>query len=277
LYKKVWTDQGSPLLVHGLSLERKLQKKLGDGYRVRLAMNYRQPDINAVVLKLLEQPVERIIAFPLFPQYASSTTGSVIEKLLRTLAAKYTIPAVTTIMQYYDHPAYLEALASKISGYDYPGFDHLVFSYHSLPLRQVNQSHPGHTCESLHCTKEVSGKNRFCYHAACYATSRLLAGRLNLDEEKYTVCFQSRITKRWLSPFTDEVIVKLAKEGKKRILVVSPSFIADCLETILEIGHDYKNLFLQHGGTELTLVESLNDSEKWIDAISRMIMEHPVP
>ncbi|MDP3003777.1 MAG: ferrochelatase [Bacteroidales bacterium] len=271
LYQKLWTGKGSPLLFHGISLQEKLQRKLGEAYIVEFATNYQHPNINEVAEKVLKQNVSRIIAFPLFPQYASSTTGSVIEKLLNLLSSKYNIPAITTIVQYYDHPLYLEAIVARVCQYDYTNYDHILMSFHGLPISQVSKSHNGKTCVHFNCTKEVSEQNQYCYHASCYATSRLLAGKLNLDKSWYTVCFQSRIAKNWLSPFTDEVITTLAKEGKKRLLVICPSFTADNLETTIEIGNEYKDLFLQNGGTELTLVESLNDSERWVDAIGEMI------
>jgi len=273
LYQKLWTEKGSPLLFHGLSVKEKLQQKLGDEYIVEFATNYQQPNINEITDKVLKQNVNRIIAFPLFPQYASSTTGSAIEKLLKLLSHQYNIPAITSILQYYDHPLYLEAMASRICQYDYANYDHILMSFHGLPVSQVNKSHHGKACEHYNCTKEVSEQNQYCYHASCYATSRLLAGKLNLDESRYTVCFQSCIAKNWLSPFTDEVITTLAKEEKKRLLVVCPSFTADCLETTIEIGQEYKDLFLQNGGSKLTLVESLNDSESWVDAIGEIISD----
>jgi len=274
LYQKLWTGKGSPLLFHGISLQEKLQRKLGEAYIVEFATNYQHPNINEVAEKVLKQNVSRIIAFPLFPQYASSTTGSVIEKLLNLLSSKYNIPAITTIVQYCDHPLYLEAIVARVCQYDYTNYDHILMSFHGLPVSQVNKSHNGKTCVHFNCTKEVSEQNQYCYHASCYATSRLLAGKLNLDKSLYTVCFQSRIAKNWLSPFTDEVITTLAKEGKKRLLVICPSFTADCLETTIEIGQEYRDLFLLNGGAKLTLVESLNDSESWIDAILDMISDH---
>lgn len=271
LYQRLWTAKGSPLLFHGISLQEKLQKKLGNGYIVAFATNYQQPNIKEAVAKFCKMNVSRIIALPLFPQYASSTTGSVFEKLLKLLSPKYNIPAITTITQYYDNPLYLEAMVERVCQHDYVNYDHILMSFHGLPVSQVNKSHQGETCENYNCTKKVTVQNLYCYHASCYATSRMLAGKLNLDERSYSVCFQSRISKKWLSPFTDDVILRLAKEGKKSLLVVCPSFTADCLETTIEIGQEYRDLFLQNGGAKLTLVESLNDSELWVDAIRDMI------
>ncbi len=270
LYSKLWTDQGSPLLVHGRSLQRKLQTRLGDEFQVELAMNYGQPALQSIVQKMMIDNVERIIAFPMFPQYASSTTGSVLSRLMKLLGKQSRVPALTSHTQYYDHPLFLEAWAAKIGEHKLADFDHILFSYHGLPLNQVQASHPGKTCNECHCTVEVDSENRYCYHAACYATTRLLVDWLKL-ESGYTVCFQSRISKNWLGPFTDETMINLAAQGRKRILVICPSFTADCLETTVEIGMEYRQLFLKHGGKSLVLVESLNDSDAWVKAISEMI------
>lgn len=271
LYQRLWKYGGSPLLDYGISLQEKLQKKLGDEYIVMFATNYQEPNIKEAVAKLCGMNISRIIAFPLFPQYASSTTGSVFEKL-QILAKENNIP-ITTINQYYHQPSYLEAMVSTIEEYDYMSYDHILISYHGLPVRQVNITHNGNPCSEYKCTQEVSDNNIYCYHAACYATSRLLAARLNLDKSRYTVCFQSRISKNWLTPFTDETINRLAKEGKKQLLIICPSFTADCLETIVEIGEVYKNQFLENGGSKLTLVKSLNDSQKWVNAITEIIFQ----
>jgi protoporphyrin/coproporphyrin ferrochelatase len=272
-YKMLWKENGSPLILHGISLQEKLQKKLGEDYIVAYASNYQHPNIKMVTAKICNLKVSRIIAFPLFPQYASSTTGSAFEKLFKILSDKNTIPAVTTIQQYYSHPAFIEAMVSNISEYDYHSFDHIIMSYHGLPVSQVNKSHNGNSCDHFNCTREVTEKNIYCYHSACYGTSRLLAEKLNLDENMYTVSFQSRISKNWLSPFTDEIIIKLAKQGKKRLLIICPSFTADCLETIIEVGEVYRDLFIRNGGTNLTMVKSLNDGYHWVDAITDIVCE----
>ena len=271
LYRKLWTESGSPLLFHGLSLKTKLQQKLGDRYIIEFATNYQLPNVIEVTKKVLKQNVIRIIVFPLFPQYASSTTGSVFEKLFKYLSRQNNIPAITSILQYYSHPLYLEAIAACICKYDYENYDHILMSFHGLPERQANKSHHGLTCDHYNCTKEVNEQNLYCYHASCYATSRLIAQKINIDKSRYTVCFQSRISKNWLSPFTDDVIKMLAQNGKKSLLVVCPSFTADCLETTIEIGQVYHDLFLQNGGIKFTLVESLNDCDLWVDAIGEMI------
>lgn len=273
LYQKLWTKKGSPLRYHGISVKEQLQNRLGNDYLVELAMNYKDPSIPDMVKKVMTQHVNRIIVFPLFPQYASSTTGSAIEKILKLLARENNIPAITTILQYYDHPMYLEAMVARVNEYDYQGYDHILISFHGLPIPQVNKSHHRKDCSEYNCVNEVNEENQYCYHASCYATSRLISQKLYLDQSRYTVCFQSRIAKNWLSPFTDHVITTLAGQGKKRLLVICPSFTADCLETTVEIGCDYKELFLRNGGEKLTLVESLNDSELWVNAIEEMVCQ----
>lgn len=271
LYSKLWTDQGSPLLVYGRSLQRKLQISLGDEFQVELAMNYGQPALQNIVQKMMIDHVERIIAFPMFPQYASSATGSVLSRLMELLGKQNHVPALTSHIQYYDHPLFLEAWAAKIGEHKLADFDHILFSYHGLPLSQAEASHPGKSCEDSHCTTEVNDENQHCYHATCYATTRLLADKLKLESSRYTVCFQSRISRNWLGPFTDETMIILAAQGRKKILVICPSFTADCLETTVEIGIEYRQLFLKHGGESLVLVESLNDSDAWVKAIGEMI------
>ena len=271
LYKKLWTGKGSPLLFHGLSLKEKLAHRAGGEFIVEFASNYQQPNIKDITESILKDGVGQIIAFPLYPQYSSSTTGSAFEKLFKILARQNNIPAIKTVHQYYDHPLYLEAMAERISRYEYLDYDHILMSFHGLPLRQVRSSHHGKACEHFNCINEVSERNANCYHAACHATSRLLADKLGIDKRSYSVSFQSRIARKWLSPFTDEVIISLAMEGRKRVLVVCPSFTSDCLETTIEVGQVYRDLFLENGGLDLTLVESLNESESWVDAILGII------
>lgn len=272
LYSKLWTDRGSPLLVHGRSLQRKLQTRLGDEFQVELAMNYGQPALQDIVHKIMIDHVERIIAFPMFPQYASSTTGSVLSRLMEQLGKQNRVPALTSHIQYYDHPFFLEAWAAKIGEHKHADFDHILFSYHGLPLNQAHASHPGKTCEECHCATEIHAENRYCYHASCYATTRLLAEKMQLDSSRYTVSFQSRIARNWLGPFTDETIIERARIGNKRVLVLCPSFTADCLETTVEVGMEYHELFRKHGGDSLVLVESLNDSDLWVEAIRSVIL-----
>lgn len=274
LYKILWTEKGSPLLYHGLSLKEKLQQCLGNDFLVEFAMNYQSPNVNVVLKKVLQQNVDRIVLFPIFPQYASSSTGSIVEKMLRLMAPEYKIPGLVIIPQFYHNLRYIEAVCAQVRKHDYQHYDHVLFSYHGLPLRQIYKSHHGHDCAQYNCTKEVNEHNLYCYQAACYATTRLLAEKLNLQEGRFSVGFQSRLDNNWTKPFSDKVLEEFPKKGIKRVLVICPSFTADCLETIVEIGHDYKQLFRDAGGEELQLVESLNDTEPWVEAMVDIISEN---
>jgi len=270
-YKRLWTDRGSPLHYYGISLQEKLGRKLGEDYIVRFAVNYGKPSIEDTISEICSFQPESITVFPLFPQYASSTTGSVIEKCHRSLEGRINAPLFTAITEYYNHPDYINALSVCVSENEPSGFDHIVISYHGLPLRQVNKTHNGKSCTEHDCTAALTKENASCYQAMCYETSRQLASKLNFAPEFYSVCFQSRISKNWLSPFTDEILISLAKKGKKSIMVVCPSFTADCLETIVEVGDEYRDLFLANGGEKFVLVPALNDREIWVDTIQTIL------
>lgn len=271
LYQKLWTENGSPLLYYSLEIQKKLQKQLGDGFSVFIGMRYGNPSIKLALDKLEKENLSEIIVLPLFPQYASATTGTAIEYSLNLIRKWNTIPKIRIVDQFYDNQKFISAFANNITTYLKENYDHILFSYHGLPLKQVFGSHDKLDCEKFNCTKEVNDQNQYCYHATCYQTTKLLAEQLGLSKDQYTVCFQSRFTKNWLNPFTDEVIIQKAKEGNKKLLVVSPSFVTDCLETIIEIGDDYNQLFKANGGEQLQLVESLNDNNNWIKALQSII------
>ena len=209
----------------------------------------------------------------MFPQYASSTTGTIKELAHREISGWNNIPSLKTIGQFYHEEGFIDCFATNIGEKNPHEYEHLIFSYHGLPLRHVNATHQGKDCSHFNCTTEVNEHNVFCYRAACYATTRLLAERLKLNPEDYTVCFQSRFSKSWLSPFADEVIKEKAKQGVKKLLVVSPSFVTDCLETIVEIGGEYKDLLLKNGGVKLDWVRSLNDNDNWAEFLAGLIVK----
>ncbi len=275
IYKQLWTDKGSPLLIYGISVKEKLQNALGEEYDVELAMRYQNPSMDDVLEKLRKKQHQKIIIVPLFPQYASATTGSVIEKAMKIISKWWVIPEVKFIGQFYDDEGFINSFVERAIQYKIEDYDHVLFSYHGLPVRQVDKVYvDGKKCDEHNCENEVNEDNKFCYKAACYATSRLLSSRLKIPKEKYTVCFQSRLDKNWLEPFSDKIIIEKAKEGAKKILVFSPAFVADCLETIVEIGIEYKNLFKEHGGEKIQLVESLNDHPMWIETLKKLILQH---
>lgn len=273
LYKKLWTENGSPLKVYGERVAEDIKSHLGEEYVVELAMRYQNPSIQSALKRLLQQQVAEIIVFPLFPQYASATTGSVHEEVMRCLAKEQAIPNIKLVNSYYDHPEMIALFAENARKFDLASYDHILFSYHGLPQRQLRKADNCNYCLKVeNCCQTISVTNQFCYSAQCNATTRAIAAALGLDTTQYTTCFQSRLgPDKWAQPYTSKTIEEQAKKGAKRLLVFSPAFVADCLETIIEIGEEYQEEFEEMGGEKVDLVPSLNDNPKWIAALSDLI------
>ncbi len=271
LYQRLWTEKGSPLLYFSESVQSGLQEKLGKTADVFMAMRYGNPSINKALSAIRTGNYDKIIVFPQFPQYASSTNGTAIHAVIDGIRKWNTIPEIQIINQFYDHPSFLQAYADRIKSYNPESFDHVVFTYHGLPNRHLKKNHPNESISSCNCENQLPEFGKFCYKATCYQTTRLLAQLLNLDKSKYSVSFQSRLSNNWMTPFTDKNLIDHAKSGYRKILVVAPSFVADCLETTVEIGYEYKEMFKREGGEKLEMVESLNDSSHWIDAMSEIL------
>jgi ferrochelatase len=274
IYRQLWTDNGSPLLYHSLRAKKLLQDHLGEEFEVFLAMRYKNPSIPAVLKEIRKKNFGRLIVLPLFPQYASASTGSAFAEVMRVLRQSWVIPDMRFISQYYDHEGFINAVVARGRLYDVNEFDHVLFSYHGLPERQVDKVYTEGSCSDHNCEEEITPENKYCYKATCYATTRLVAAKLKIPKNKYTVCFQSRLNKKWLKPFSDEVVAECAKKGMKRILVFSPAFTADCLETIIEIGVEYQEIFKLHGGEKVQLVESLNDHPLWIQCLKDLVLQN---
>ena len=274
IYKKLWTSNGSPLLYYSKEVERLLQTELGNEYDVHLAMRYKNPSIPDVLEEMRKRNYDRIVVLPMFPQYASASTGSALDEVMRITRKWWVIPEITFISQYYDHPLFIDAIVERSKAHNVRDYDHILFSYHGLPERQVEKVHPGLACADCNCNNEteLTPEREFCYRATCYATTRLIAERLGLRKEDYTVCFQSRLDQKWLKPFSDEVVASCGKKGMKKLLVFSPAFTADCLETIIEIGEEYQDIFEKHGGERVQLVESLNDHPLWIRCLKELVV-----
>ena len=271
VYKEVWDkNTGSPLLHNTTKLAEKLVNKVQD-YDVYFAMRYQNPSIESVINKILETNPDEITVLPLFPHYAAATTGSVYQEISRVISKKWVVPNIRFINQFYDNEKFINAWVDKASKFDLNTYDKVIFSYHGIPNSHVDNVYPDSLCSDHNCESEVTNENKFCYKATTYETTKILANRLNLSPDKYQVTFQSRLTNKWLSPFTDEVLESLPGNGNKNVLVFSPAFTADCLETIIEIGDEYKELFLEAGGEKLDYVESLNYSDLWTDAIIDII------
>ena len=267
-------DGKSPLLVYGQELVEKLKQKFaGENVHLHFAMRYGKPGMDDVCAQMEKEVYDEVIVLPLYPQYASASTGSSLEKALRLIRKWYVIPELKVISQFYDQPGYIDTVVERASKYNLADYDHVLFSYHGLPVRQVDKVYADKKCDNHSCEDEINDENRFCYKATSFATTRAIANKLGLKRQDYTVCFQSRLDKKWLKPFSDKVVEEWAKKGAKKLLVFSPAFVADCLETTIEIGVEYQEIFQQHGGEKIQLVESLNAHPLWVDTCADMIRE----
>jgi ferrochelatase len=269
LYQSIWTERGSPLLVHTDGQAAGLRSRLG-AVPVVYAMRNGNPSIPDVVERLLADAVTDIVVIPLFPQYASASTGTAVSELYRALRKYPYLPSVHVVGPFFDDPAYLDAVAARIRA-NMAEFrsDYLLFSYHGLPVRQLRAAAEtsGGDCRLSDCCDEVRSGNHGCYRAQCLATSRALAARL--PGVKASTGFQSRLKgAEWMQPYTDETAVGLIRQGVRRLAIACPSFVSDCLETVSEIGMELRAQFIRAGGEELTLVPCLNEDPAWLDALA---------
>ena len=274
-YRLLWTAEGSPLLVHGRIVRQKLQEALGSSFKVVLAMRYQTPSIVEGLEELRQAQVDEILILPLFPQYASATTGSVHQKVMESLRTWNCIPKLIFINSFFDHPALVDAFCTRARQYSLESYDHILFSFHGLPQRQIQKADVLGKCMKGECCQTICDDNHFCYKAQCHATAQAIASQLNLDPKDYTICFQSRLGKDpWIKPYATDILHQCALQGYKKLLVFCPSFVCDCLETIYEISIDYDREFKKFGGEELQLVEGLNSHPVWIEALRQIVMEH---
>jgi ferrochelatase len=257
-YRKIWMRAGSPLAVYSKALAEKigsaLQESLGDEVRVALAMTYGNPSIATAIRELAEQNVKKLLILPLYPQYCSSTTGSVFDRVTRALQRWRWLPQIRFVNQYYNDEGYIEALASRIEQHwiEVGERSHLLFSYHGIPARYVAEGDP--------------------YQVQAEATTRLVAARLGLAPSAFSHCYQSRFgSVVWLQPYTEQTLESLAGSGVRKLTVVSPSFAVDCLETLEEVAIEYRDKFLQLGGERLTLVPALNDDERHARVLAAIV------
>lgn len=275
-YKKLWEERGSPLKFYGEDIEKALAQQLGDEYMVKLAMRYQNPSMPKIMEEFRQAGVQKLIIIPFFPQYASATTGSVYEEAMRILSTWQTIPEVRFSNQFYENPKFLEyyknAAYDKIKSGNY---DHILFSYHGVPARHIRKGdYTGHTCKLGSCCDQIGAHNQLCYRAQCFATSRALAKTLDLSEGQYSTAFQSRLGRDpWLEPYTEDVMKEFPKKGIKKMLVFSAAFVADCLETTIEIGEEYLELFEENGGEHLELLPSFNASPIFVDMLESIVKQ----
>ena len=269
-YATIWTERGSPLLFHSQDLTEKVRARL-PGVPVELGMRYGAPSIESALQRLLGRGVDRVCMFPLYPQHSAAATGSCVEELFRAARTLWAVPSLHVVPAFYDAPSFLDLFAEKgaeaLRGYD---ADHVVMSFHGIPEHHVTKCDPSgrHCLQRADCCDVDVPENALCYRRHCTVTARGIAARMGLAPDRWTMTFQSRLGRRpWLKPYTDLVLPELAKAGKKRLLVFSPAFVADCLETLEEIRVRAKEDFVRAGGEDLRLVPSLNADDGWADAV----------
>jgi ferrochelatase len=257
-YRKIWMRGGSPLAVYSKLLTDKigalLRDSFGDAVRVDLAMTYGNPSIARAIRALAEQNVRKLLVLPLYPQYCSSTTGSVFDRLTRVLQRWRWLPEIRFINDYFDNPGYIGALAESIQQHwrERGGRSHLMLSYHGIPAVYVAEGDP--------------------YQAQALETSRLLVAQLGLSPDEWSHCYQSRFgSVKWLQPYTEETLKSLVERGVRQVTVVSPSFAVDCLETLQEVAIEYREKFEELGGERLTLVPALNDGDRHAELLAGIV------
>ena len=275
VYKELWemSDNVSPLITHTVNTINKLKErfKAEENVHFHMAMRYQNPSMDKVLDEMRKENYDKIIIVPLFPQYASASGGSAMDKAMRIIRKWWVIPEIEIISQFYDHDGYIDAIVDRAKAFNLEDYDRIMFSYHGLPDRHVDKVYDDGLCEDQPCETELNEKNKFCYKATCFATTRLIADKLGLKDSDYTVAFQSRLDKKWLKPFSDEVIDQWGKEGAKKVLVFSPAFVADCLETLIEIGDEYQEDFEKVGGEKVQLVPSTNDHPRFVDCLEDLV------
>ena len=270
-YDKIWTKDGSPLVVYSKHVQAELQKRLS--VPVELAMRYQNPSIESAVKKLATKGAKEVLLIPLFPHYAMSSYETAVVRV-QELAVKFAPGMKITVQPpYYDSPDFIAALVGSASEFLRKDYDHLLFSYHGIPERHLHKSDPTgcHCLKVENCCEVASPAHATCYRAQCFATTRAFVKLAGIPEGKYSVSFQSRLGKDpWLKPYTDYELVRLAQEGKKRMMVICPAFVSDCLETIEEIGMRGCEDFMKASGKEYTRIPCMNEHPLWIKALENM-------
>lgn len=275
-YQTVWTKEGSPLIVYTNRLKEKLQQCIED-IPVEIGMRYAEPSIEEGIKKLVNRGVEHIVLFPLYPQYAMSTTETVIDKAEEVRLEKFPHVKIRYVSPFWNRSEYLDCLAESMKENLPEEFDVLQFSYHGVPERHIYKTDKSKTCkiDEDHCIKSSDElHNQLCYRHQCFNTTRLIRERLGLSEEKVITSFQSRLGKdKWIEPYTDATLESLPKKGVSKLVVCSPAFVADCLETLEEISQEGKEIFFEAGGKEFHYLPCLNDEDRWVKVVKILCEE----
>ena len=273
-YKKIWTERGFPILIHSRNLARCTAQQLGEDWVVGLGMRYGSPSIEDALRGLVSAKVDEIVFLPLYPQYALSSSATSIAHFEALAGSIDDMPPFRIVRDFYDAPAFCEPSAKLAKEKIDSSVDHVLFSFHGLPVHQVKATDAtGEHCHvSENCCSQICEANRLCYRAQSHATARRLAEGLGLERESWSIAFQSRLTKvPWIEPHTDKQLVELAERGVKHLAVMCPSFTSDCLETLEEIDIRAREEFLAAGGEAFTFVPCLNDRPDWVEALVEMV------
>ncbi len=274
-YQKIWWEEGSPLIV----LSERLQSKIDDqtSVPISLAMRYGTPSIKEGMQELHDQGVDEVLLFPLYPQFAMATTETILVLAEELRKEYFPNMSFTTVPPFYNHPDYTRTLANSIAeSLKDKEYEHILFSYHGVPERHIRKSDVtnSHCKIDGSCCQSASTAHQFCYRHQCYETTRLVAEYLGLKANTYSVSFQSRLGfDPWLKPYTDRTIERFGKQGMKKLAIVTPAFVSDCLETLEEIAMEGEEIFHEVGGEDFTVVPCLNDREEWVKVLSRWIDE----
>ncbi|MEI8340509.1 MAG: ferrochelatase, partial [Verrucomicrobiota bacterium] len=272
-YEKIWTKQGSPLVATSRNVQRELQQRMGEEVPVVLAMRYQSPSIESAIASLRLQGVRDLLVIPLFPHYAMSSFETAFVRAQEIAAKTAPEMKLKVIEPYYNDPGYIEALAASASDYLKAGYDHLLFSFHGLPERHLRKSDTTgtHCLKVPNCCETPSPALNTCYRAQCFATVRAFVKEAGVPADKFSTAFQSRLGRDpWLKPYTDFEIERLAKEGVKKLLVICPAFVSDCLETLEEIAMRGREIFIEAGGSEFDLIPCMNEHPRWLEALENL-------
>jgi len=270
-YASIWTEAGSPLVVRSRNVCAELQKRIEAP--IALAMRYRNPSIKDAIDKLADQGVTDLLVIPLFPHWAMSSFETAAERARQIAFEEAPQMKVTVAAPFYKNPNYIAALVASAEPTSRKGYDHLLFSFHGLPERHLHKADPTghHDLTKEPCCNESNPALKTCYRAQCFKTVEAFAREARLPEGKYSVAFQSRLGReQWMRPYTDVELARLAKSGVKRLAVICPAFVADCLETLEEIGMRGRDIFIGNGGREFMLIPCLNEHPLWIAALEKM-------
>ena len=276
IYQELWEMSGgvSPLITHTENVTQLLQKKMDEQFTVEFAMRYQNPSMDMVLEKIRKVNYDKIIIIPLFPQYASASSGSAIEKAMNIIRKWWVIPEIKIVSQFWDSEGYINSIVERSKAFDPKSYDHVLFSYHGIPERHIKKSDPtkNHCKLDGSCCERNSVAHHTCYRHQCFETTKGIVENLELKDGTFSNSFQSRLLKDpWLKPYTDFELEKFPEEGKKKVAVVTPAFVSDCLETLEEIAMEGKEDFLKAGGTDFKHIPCMNDNDDWVEVMASWI------